>query len=217
MPDSRKSGTKKLNDRSEPPVELPAGSNLFGPDLPLRKLLLLKSGVVQLSTNQKAIIEHLGPGDIFGEHVFLPKATTDRSAKALTPVKVVTLTRTQLLDRVQSDRRFALQLFRGLAERLDRYEQLITDFIADHAEIRLARLLARIARRRRSSGWVRLPYPFSNRALAKAVGTTRWRISLFMRKFREHGWLRSENGLWVHREWLADFLDASKSKSTRVA
>ncbi len=187
--------------------EFPPRALLFDAAHPAPKVFLVRSGWVQLLTRDDAIVDCLGPGAVFGERSFLGRPANNLSARALTAVRVTAFEKSQLLDRLQRDRRFALRLLRAFATRTHRYEQVIADFIADPAEIRLARLLARALPSRPASGWVRLPYQLSHRALAKTIGTSRWRIALFMRRFRESGWLRREDGLWIERSGLRRFLN----------
>lgn len=187
--------------------QFPARAILFDSAHPTARVFLVRSGWVQLLSGDNAIVDCLGPGSIIGERSFLGRPANNLSARALTCVRVTAFDRSQLLDRLQIDRRFALRLLKAFAARTHRYEQAIADFIADPAEIRLARLLARSLPPRPASGWVRLPYELSHRALAKTIGTSRWRIALFMRRFRESGWLRRDDGLWIDRSALARFLN----------
>lgn len=190
--------------------EFPPRALLFDAAHPAPKVFLVRSGWVQLLARDDAIVDCLGPGAVFGERSFLGRPANNLSARALTAVRVTAFEKSQLLDRLQRDRRFALRLLRAFAARTHRYEQIIADFIADPAEIRLARLLARALPSRPASGWVRLPYELSHRALAKAIGTSRWRIALFMRHFQESGWLRRDGGLWIERGALREFLSRGR-------
>jgi CRP-like cAMP-binding protein len=190
--------------------EFPARAVLFDSKHPAPKIFLVRSGWIQLLTGENAILDCLGPGAVFGERSFLGRAADSLAARALTSVRVTTFEKSQLLERLQADRGFALRLLKALAARTHRYEQAIADFIADPAEIRLARLLARALPPKPTSGWVRLPYELSHRALAKTIGTSRWRIALFMRRFRESGWLRRDGGLWIERSGLREFLSGRR-------
>lgn len=180
---------------------------LFDAAHPPRHVFLVRSGWVQLSMDQRAIVDCVGPGQLFGERCLLGAAAPGLAARALTSLSVTAFDRSQLLDRMQADRRFALGVLKALALRTYRCEQSIADFVVDRAEIRLARLLARALPSKPAAGWVRIPYELSHRGLAKTIGTSRWRISLFMRHFQESGWLRREDGLWIDREALQRFLD----------
>ncbi|MBI3693701.1 MAG: Crp/Fnr family transcriptional regulator [Acidobacteria bacterium] len=187
-------------------LRLPSGAKLFDPDHPSQGLYWLRSGRVRLSTDGEAILDYLRPGDFFGEEFLLPREQRHRTAVARSPVQVTGFSKPQLLTRLRTDRRFALRLLRNLASRAGRYERAIRDFVTDPAEVRLARLLLRLAPARPASGWVRLPFPLTNPELAQMIGTTRWRVSHFLHHFCELGWLRLEKGIRLNREGLAGFL-----------
>jgi CRP-like cAMP-binding protein len=130
-------------------------------------------------------------------------------ATCLSPIDIMAFRSSQLLDRVQQDRRFALRLLRSLALRLGQRGVVIRDFVAEPAEHRLARLLFRLAPSRPASGWVQLRFTPSNSELAKPIGTTRARISHFMQHLRQMGCLERRPKLWVRRERLWAFLEST--------
>jgi len=190
-------------------IRFPAGTNLFDLDHPSRRIYLLRAGRVQLSRGRErreTILAHLTPGNFFGEECLLKRNQRIQVAKSVSPVTVSVFRSSELLDRVQRDRRFALRLFRNLIRRLDRCGQAIQDFVTEPAERRLAWLLLRLAPARPASGWVRLRFSPSNAELARTIGTTRARISHFLNHFRQLGWLERRPELWVRREGLQNFL-----------
>jgi CRP/FNR family transcriptional regulator, cyclic AMP receptor protein len=191
-------------------VLAPAGTILFDPDHPSRRMYQVKSGLVQLSSDSETIIDHLGPGSFFGEKFLLSRPRSGQIAEAVSPSRVESFGRDKLLTRVQRDHRFAVQLLRNLAHRIDRNEQTIRDFAKEPAARRLVLFLSRMLPPRSPGGWVRLPWNPTNPELARRIGTTRWRISRLLNQFQRLGWLRRENGLWVRREGLDGFLYTPK-------
>ncbi len=135
--------------------------------------------------------------------------TRDQIATSRSPVHVQVFRKSELLDLIQQDRRFALRFLKSLAHRLDRCEQSLADFVLERIERRLARLLARLAPAKPRSGWVRLQFSPSNSELARTIGSTRWQISHYMRRFQQLGWLQRRPGLWVSCEGLHEFLESS--------
>jgi CRP-like cAMP-binding protein len=191
-------------------VLLPAGTILFDPGHPSRRMYQVKSGLVQLSSDSEMIVDHLGPGTFFGEKFLLSAPRCSQIAVAVSPSKVESFGRDKLLTRVQRDHRFAVQLLRKLADRIDRNEQTIRDFAKEPAARRLALFLSRMLPHRSAAAWVRLPWNPTNPELAGRIGTTRWRISRLLNQFQRLGWLRREKGLWVRREGLDGFLHTPK-------
>jgi len=172
-------------------------------------MYLLRSGYVQLSGSRGEIVDHLAPGDFFGEKCFLAPLRRGQAARILSPAWVAAFRKKELLDRLTGDRHFAIRVLKNLALRLDRYEEALGDFAKEPAERRLARLLLRFTPDRKVSGLVRLPFNLTNSELARAIGTTRWRVSHFMGRFQRFGWLRRQDGLRVDRERLGEFLQST--------
>ena len=191
-------------------VHFSAGTNVFDVDHPCSRIYLLRIGRVRLSRGREAVLAHLNPGTFFGEECLLSPRQRCQSAQCISPITVSSFRVSELLDRVQHDRRFALRLLKNLALRLDRCGQTIWDFVTEPAERRLARLLLRLAPGRPAFGWVRLLFSPTNAELARTIGTTRGRISYFLRHFRQLGWLERRPELWIRREDLREFLGNSE-------
>jgi CRP/FNR family transcriptional regulator, cyclic AMP receptor protein len=194
--------------------DFPARAKLFDLDRAARRVYLLRSGRVQIACGREAIVDYLTPGNFFGEQCLLGPRHRGQIATSLSPVQVLAFRRSELLDLLQKDRRFALRLLKNLALRLNRYEQIIRDSVAEGAERRLARLLFRFLPARAGPGWVRLQFNPSNPELAKTIGTTRWRIAHFMQKFHEMGWLDRRPDLWVRTEGISDFLQSPPARQS---
>jgi len=197
-------------------ISFPVQAKLFDLDHPSRHMYLLRSGRVCLASGREAIVDYLMPGDFFGEECLLPARQRRQIATSLAPVQAFTFRRSELLDLLQSDRRFALRLLRNLALRLNRYEETLHDSVAEHGERRLARLLFRFMPAGAGIGWVRLQFSPSNSELAKTIGTTRWRIAHFMHKFQQLGWLDRRPELWVRTEGITEFLQSAPEARLRV-
>lgn len=190
-------------------ADLPAGITVFDVDGPSRHIYLLRSGRIYLTNSRGAIVDYLAPGHFFGEKCLLGSGYQDQIATSRSPVRVTDFSKSELLDRVQLDRRFALRLLKDLALRLDRYEQALGDFVLERTEVRLARLLYRLAPTKAASGWVPLQFNPTNPELARTIGTTRWQISHYMHRFQQLGWLQRRPSLWVQRDSLKEFLEMS--------
>ena len=188
-------------------IALPEGASIYGRSDSPRRVYLLVSGRVRLSVGDGPIIDHLLPGSLFGAKSLLPSSLSEQVATAVSPVQVVEFRRSDLVRRLRSDPRFALQIVRSLAARLDRYEQVIRDLAIEPPERRLARLLFRIAHGRTRSGWVQVPFRVTNQDLARMIGITQSRVSRLLSRFQRLGWLRRQEALSVHRGNLKLYLD----------
>jgi CRP/FNR family transcriptional regulator, cyclic AMP receptor protein len=188
--------------------DYPAKAKLFDIDRAPRQVYLLRSGTVQLARGHESIVDYLSPGDFFGEQCLLGPSQSSQIAVSLSPVHVDVFKTSKLLDLVQKDRRFAMRLLKNLTHRLNRYEEMIRDSVADPAERRLARLLFRFVPAHASSDWVQLLFSPNNSELAKTIGTTRWRVAHFMHHFQQLGWLGRRPELWVRPEGIREFLQS---------
>lgn len=207
MPALRQAGPKRrTRGQSTGNNRFRAGVKIFSEDRPSSRIYQLRSGRVQISRRNETILDYLVAHDFFGEETLLDRKRRVQTAKAVTPVSVTTFRVSDLLDRVQRDRRFTLQLLKNLARRLDGRGVMIHDFVTEPAERRLARLLFRLTPGPGSSGWARLRFSPSNSEMARTVGTTRGRIMYFIGLFRRIGWLDRRPELWVHREGIREYL-----------
>ena len=214
------SSTQRSKGRKREPagvsLSLAARAKLFDPIRASHRIYRLESGRVRLSSDGEAILDHLTPGDFFGEKCLLRARPQEQAATALSPVKMTCFRRSELLDCVQRDRRLALRLLMNLAARIDRYEKALRDFVVEPAEVRLAQVLSRLTSLRQASGWVRLPLTLSNLEFAKMIGTTRWRVSHFLHHFQQLGWLRFDRGMCVKREGLTGYLLQARQQRRKL-
>jgi CRP-like cAMP-binding protein len=204
-------GTRpRRRDRSV--LVLPAGTVLFDPRNPSRRIYRVKRGLVELSSGSEVIFDHLGRGSFFGEKFLLAKPLCGQVARAIKPSSIEFFGRHKLLERLHRDHRFAVQLLRSLAHRIETNELAIRDLAKEPAARRLALFLARSLPDRRSAGWVRLAWNPTNPELGRRIGTTRWRVSRIFNQFQRQGWVRRGKGLWVRREGLDAFLRAPNNR-----
>jgi CRP-like cAMP-binding protein len=182
----------------------PKGTNVLGSSSARRYIYWLRSGHVRLSNDGHAIIDHLESGSFFGEKAFLDLRRVRETAMTLSPVTVIRFGKAEFLRRMQQEPGFATKTLRNLACRLSRCEHRISSFVTEPVETRLARLLLLVAPA--GTGWGRLPFTLTNPEISRMIGASRWRVSHFLNRFQRQGWLRRQEGLWVHRRRLAAYL-----------
>lgn len=97
-----------------------------------------------------------------------------------------------------------------LATRIGELESMVADSATLPSDRRLAKTLMRLSMKAtpHAEGRVRLPYRLSQEELADFVGTTRPRISAFMKRFRDEGLIGwdADRFLIVHVERLSAYL-----------
>ena len=187
-------------------MAFPAHTKIFDLESAPGPVYLMRSGQVQLARGREAIVDYLGPGDVFGEKCLLGRGRDGQIATTLTPVRVLAFRKSDARAMLQRDPRLMMRFVKSLARRLDRCEETIRDCIVENTERRLARLLFRFLPTHVASGWVRLRFSPSNAELARTIGSTRWRTAHFMHKFQQMGWLGRRPELWVRTDGIIEFL-----------
>ena len=87
-----------------------------------------------------------------------------------------------------------------LLSRNMRIQEDVVDHLFNSSEKRLARVLLLLAHCEKDGRTDASLPKLSQETLAEMIGTTRARVSFFMTRFREKGFLLYDNGVWhVHR------------------
>lgn len=180
---------------------------------------------------KEATITLLGAGDFVGEETLaLPSKGRVATAVAVSSCTVLQIERAELLRALHRESTFsdfflAFLLARGMRTQADLVDQLFNS-----SEKRLARILLLMAKCE-SSGEAETVIPkISQETLAEMVGTTRSRVSFFMNRFRDQGFIAYDSRITVRRSLLnvvlqdqtfeqnatsAPFLPPPKDASTR--
>jgi CRP-like cAMP-binding protein len=99
---------------------------------------------------------------------------------------------------------FAEQFLAYLLSRNIRMEADLVDHLFNSSEKRLARLLLLMANFGQESKPIPLIAKMSQETLAEMVGTTRSRVSFFMNRFREMGFIEYDGaGMHVHNSLVS--------------
>jgi CRP/FNR family cyclic AMP-dependent transcriptional regulator len=164
--------------------------------------------VVASPGGKKAVIAILGPGDVFGEGCLVNRSLRMSTAMAIQPSIIAQVKKAAIVGLIHQEPAFAKLLISYLLSRMVRVEEDFVDRLFNFSEKRLARillLLTKFDRQGRAGG----EFPRINQEqLAQMVGTTRSRVSHFMNKFRELGFVdyRGDGELTVHTELLSAIL-----------
>jgi CRP/FNR family cyclic AMP-dependent transcriptional regulator len=167
----------------------------------------LQSGRARLTVvserGKEATITMLGPGDFIGEEsIASVPGQRMASATAVTACAALQIDRAEMIRVMHeqhdfSDMFLAFLLARGMRTQADLVDQLF-----NNSEKRLARILLLMA----EFGQPGEPEPLIPRitqeTLAEMIGTTRSRVSFFMNKFRQHGFIDYNGRIRVHKSLL---------------
>jgi CRP/FNR family transcriptional regulator, cyclic AMP receptor protein len=190
-------------------LEYGAGRKIFTQGEPADAMFFLLGGRVQLSVasaGKEAIIATLVSGEFFGEGCLggQPlRMATAISGGDCTLIRVEKPVMARMLHEKQG---LAEMLFRQLLSRTIRFEADLADQLFNSSERRLARILLLLSHFDDESITETVVPGINQENLAQMVGTTRSRVSHFMNKFRELGFIdygAENDGLTVHKGLLS--------------
>jgi CRP/FNR family cyclic AMP-dependent transcriptional regulator len=167
----------------------------------------IQEGKVRLTVVSKigkeATLGILNEGQFFGEGSLAGQALRMGSATAMTECELLRIDKKAMMLALHREQTFS-DLFVGyLLARNIRYEEDLVDQLFNSSEKRLARLLLLLAHFGKEGVPETVIPKISQETLAEMVGTTRSRVSFFMNRFRELGFLDyGESGLQVHSSLL---------------
>jgi CRP/FNR family cyclic AMP-dependent transcriptional regulator len=125
------------------------------------------------------------------------------SATAMTACTLLRIGKKSMMYALQHEHEFSDVFVTYLLARNIRYEEDLVDQLFNSSERRLARLLLLLARFGKEGTPETLIPKISQQTLADMIGTTRSRVSFFMNRFRELGFVEyDENGIQVHSSLL---------------
>jgi CRP/FNR family cyclic AMP-dependent transcriptional regulator len=167
-----------------------------------------KEGKVKLTVVSKigkeATIGILNKGDFFGEGCLTGQPLRLCSATAMTDCSVMKIDKKAMMETLHREHAFSDMFVAYLLTRNIRYEEDLVDQLFNSSEKRLARILLLLAHFGKEGKPETLIPKMSQETLAAMIGTTRSRVSFFMNRFRELGFVDYDggSGLQVHSSLL---------------
>ena len=179
-------------------IEYGANRNIFWQGDPADAVFYLREGKVKLAVTshqgKEAIVAILGAGEFFGEGCLAGQPLRIGSATAITDCSLARIAK-PLMARVLHEQHDVSELFVAhLLSRNIRYEADLVDQLFNSSEKRLARILLLLAHFGKESRSETILPSINQENLAQMVGTTRSRVSHFMNKFRELGFVDYDGG-----------------------
>jgi len=176
------------------PVSAPAGTQLFAPGSPCRQFLLLLEGVVRvqaLSRNGREIVLYrIYPGDscVVTASCLLGSTAYPATGIAEAPIQGVMLP-TPVFERLLAESpAFRSFVFSAYAARLTDLVARIEEVALERIDIRLARLLLRLAPPMTNT------VERTHQDLAADLGSAREVVSRHLKTFEQSGWVELQRG-----------------------
>ena len=179
---------------------------VFSQGDPADSVFFIQKGKVKVTVlserGKEAVVAILGANDFFGEACLVGQTRRIATVTAMADSLIVRLEKAAIIRVIHTEPAFAEMFIAHLLHRTIRVEADLVDQLFNSSEKRLARLLLLLA----NFGKEGQPEPviakISQETLADMIGTTRARVSHFMNKFRQLGFIDYNGGIAVHSSLL---------------
>ena len=158
--------------------------------------------VVLSEQGKEAVIGILHAGQFFGESCMDGDPRRKATTTAIEDCVITAIARKTMIAALQGQPKFSQMFMSHLLSRKSRIEGDLIDQLFNSSEKRLARLLLLLANFGRESTPQPIDANISEETLAEMTGTTRSRVSFFMNKFREQGFISCNGKIEVNNSLL---------------
>ena len=214
-------------------VILKAKEPFFTQGSPADCVFYLQTGHARLTvvseSGKEATITLLAPGDFIGEDsVAAIPGLRLATATATTDCTALRITRDEMVRVMHEEHGFSDLFLKYLVARGMRTQADLVDQLFNSSEKRLARILLLMAEFGQPGEPESYIPKITQETLAEMIGTTRSRVSFFMNRFRQHGFIEYNGRIRVHKSLLnvilldqpagrsassASLLDASQARA----
>ena len=173
---------------------------------PADAVFYIQKGKVKITVaseqGKEAVVAVLGPDEFFGEGSLNRQLRRMGTAVAMTECEIMRVEKAAMIQVLYKQPAFSEMFISHLLERAFRVEQDLVDQLFNSSEKRLARALLLLANFGKESSPEPVIAKVSQETLAEMIGTTRSRVSHFMNKFRNLGFIGYNGGIEVHSSLL---------------
>ena len=174
-------------------TELRRRQIIFSQGDPADAVFYVEKGRIELRVlsqqGKEAVLATLGVDDFFGEGCLTGQPLRMATAVAAAESPVIRLEKSAMIAVLHDEPVFSALFISYLLTRNIRIEEDLADQLLESSEIRLARLLLRLAKPGEEGQPEAVIPKISQETLAEMIGTTRSRVSFFMNKFRKLGFI----------------------------
>jgi len=173
-------------------------------------IFYIRKGKVKVAVVSKqgkeAVVALLGPDEFVGEGCLIGQPKRLATASALTECETMRVDKAELQRVLQEEPAFSKMFVSHVLARNARVEEDLVDQLFNSTEKRLARLLLLLANFGKEGRPEPILAKISQETLAEMIGTTRSRVSHFMNKFRQLGFIEYNGHVEVHNSLLGVLL-----------
>jgi CRP/FNR family cyclic AMP-dependent transcriptional regulator len=179
-------------------LEYAKGDTVFSQGDSADAVFYIQNGKVKLTvvskSGKEAVVAILAEGSFFGEGCLAGQALRMATASTLQRSVILRVNKSVILGLIHRDAEFAAQFLSYMLARNIRMEADLVDQLFNSSEKRLARLLLLMANFGQASKPIPVIAKISQETLAEMIGTTRSRVSFFLNRFREMGFIDYDGG-----------------------
>jgi CRP-like cAMP-binding protein len=187
-------------------IKLMKGQVLYTQGHPADSLYYIQEGMVKICVvseqGKEAVIAILDAGDFSGEGCLSDQGVRMATAVPMTDCVVTRLDKATVIRLMHENKLFSEQFVAHLLARNIRVEADLVDHLFNSSEKRLARVLLILANYGKEGKPEPIIPTISQETLAEMIGTTRSRVSFFMNKFRQQGFIDYNGHIEVHSSLL---------------
>jgi len=166
----------------------------------------IREGKVKISVisaqGKEAVVAFLKAGDFIGEGCLTGRPRRVSTARVLENSVITRVDKATMVRVLLDEPKFSEKFTAHLLARTVRVEEDLVDQLFNSSEKRLARALLLLANFGKEGKREPVIAKVSQETLADMIGTTRSRVSHFMNRFRELGYIDYNGGLEVHSSLL---------------
>jgi CRP-like cAMP-binding protein len=170
-------------------------------------VMYIKKGKIKVTVVSKqgkeAVVALLGADEFLGEGCLIGQPKRLATATTMTECVLMQVDKNELLRVLQDEPVFSKIFISHILKRNARVEEDLVDQLFNSTEKRLARLLLLLANFGKEGRPEPIVAKISQETLAEMIGTTRSRVSHFMNKFRDLGFINYNGHLEVHSSLLS--------------
>ena len=171
----------------------PKNQSIFSQGQLADAVFYIQKGKVKITVVSKlgkeAVVAILGPGQFFGEGCLNGHPLRVSTSTTMEESTITRLEKATMIATLHSEPEFSELFMAYLLSRNGRIEEDLIDQLFNSSEKRLARLLLLLANFGKEGRPEPIRVKYSQETLAEMIGTTRSRVSFFMNKFRELGFV----------------------------
>jgi CRP/FNR family transcriptional regulator, cyclic AMP receptor protein len=180
---------------------------VFSQGNPADFVFYIRDGKVKVTViseqGKEAVVAVLGSDEFCGEGCLTGQLRRVATATAMTECEIMRLEKEAIVRVLHDEPAFSEMFISHLLARTLRVEADLVDQLFNSSEKRLARALLLLANFGKEGRPETIIAKVSQATLAEMIGTTRSRVSHFMNKFRDLGFIKYNGTLEVHSSLLS--------------